>query len=122
MQHPTYALLYVQDPLRSAAFYSACLGVQPVESAPTFVLYVLSSGLKLGLWRHSDVQPLAQGGSGATELCVAVNQASEVDALHQAWLAQALPVLQAPTAMDFGYTAVVADPDGHRLRVFVPQS
>jgi len=26
----------------------------------------------------------------------------------------------ATRAMDFGYTFVVADPDGHRLRVFVP--
>lgn len=121
MQHPTYVLLYVQDPLRSAAFYSACLGAQPVESAPTFVLYVLSSGLKLGLWRRGDVQPQAQGGPGAVELCVAVEKSDEVDALHAQWLAQTLPILQAPTAMDFGYTAVIADPDGHRLRVFAPQ-
>jgi hypothetical protein len=27
------------------------------------------------------------------------------------------PVLQAPTLMDFGYTATTADPDGHRARV-----
>jgi len=121
MEHPSYVLLYVQDPMRSAAFYSHWLGLQPVESAPTFVLYVLSSGLKLGLWRRSDVQPQAQGGPGAMELAVAVAQPSAVDEVHAQWLAQALPVLQAPTAMDFGYTAVVADPDGHRLRVFAPQ-
>jgi hypothetical protein len=24
--------------------------------------------------------------------------------------------------MDFGYTFVAADPDGHRLRVFVPEA
>ena len=26
----------------------------------------------------------------------------------------------APTAMDFGFTFVALDPDGHRLRVFAP--
>ncbi|WP_374468302.1 hypothetical protein [Ferrovibrio sp.] len=29
-------------------------------------------------------------------------------------------ILQPPTAMDFGYTFLAADPDGHRLRVFAP--
>jgi hypothetical protein len=28
-------------------------------------------------------------------------------------------VVQEPTRMDFGFTFVVADPDGHRLRPFV---
>jgi predicted enzyme related to lactoylglutathione lyase len=112
----------VQDPARSAAFYSAQLGAQPVEAAPTFVLFALSNGLKLGLWQRAEVQPKASGGAGATELCIAMSQAAEVDSAHAQWLAQSLTVMQAPTAMDFGYTAVVADPDGHRLRVFAPQA
>jgi hypothetical protein len=29
-------------------------------------------------------------------------------------------VIQPPTQMDFGLTMTAADPDGHRLRVFVP--
>ena len=31
-----------------------------------------------------------------------------------------LTILQAPMQMDFGTTFVATDPDGHRLRVFVP--
>ena len=31
-----------------------------------------------------------------------------------------LKVIQEPTDMDFGFTFVVEDPDGHRLRPFVP--
>ena len=29
-------------------------------------------------------------------------------------------ILQEPVQMDFGHTFVASDPDGHRLRVFVP--
>ena len=34
--------------------------------------------------------------------------------------ASGLPIVQKPTAMDFGHTFVALDPDGHRLRVFAP--
>lgn len=43
-----------------------------------------------------------------------------VRALHAAWCARGLSILQAPVAMDFGLTFTAADPDGHRLRVFAP--
>lgn len=46
----------------------------------------------------------------------------EVSADFYATLLQRAPVEQSPTDLDFGYTAVTADPDGHRLRVFVPQA
>ena len=36
------------------------------------------------------------------------------------WKQRGLPILQEPVQMDFGHTFVAADPDGHRLRVFVP--
>jgi predicted enzyme related to lactoylglutathione lyase len=43
-----------------------------------------------------------------------------VDAAAASWRAAGWPVLQPPTPLDFGYTAVTADPDGHRVRVFRP--
>jgi len=33
-----------------------------------------------------------------------------------------LDIIQEPVQMDFGYTFVATDPDGHRLRVFVPEA
>jgi catechol 2,3-dioxygenase-like lactoylglutathione lyase family enzyme len=120
MNHPSYVLLYVADVPRSAAFYANLLALQPVESSPGFALFVLPSGLKLGLWLRPAVQPPVTAENGSGELCITVDNAAEVDA----WAAEnwtlGRQVLQAPTAMDFGYTAVVADPDGHRLRVFQP--
>lgn len=38
---------------------------------------------------------------------------------YEAWKRLRLKVLQDPTDMDFGFTFVVQDPDGHRLRPFV---
>lgn len=120
MNHPSYVLLYVADVPRSAEFYARLLALQPVESSPGFALFVLSSGFKLGLWLRPAVQPPVTAENGSGELCVAVDTAAEVDAWVADGWTQGRRVLQAPTAMDFGYTAVVADPDGHRLRVFKP--
>jgi hypothetical protein len=36
------------------------------------------------------------------------------------WKKRGLNILQEPVQMDFGTTFVATDPDGHRLRVFVP--
>ena len=42
---------------RSGAFYGALLGRQPVETSPTFALFVLDNGFKLGLWSRHTVEP-----------------------------------------------------------------
>jgi predicted lactoylglutathione lyase len=49
-----------------------------------------------------------------------VGSDQQVHAAVSAWQAAGWPLLQSPTAMDFGFTAVTADPDGHRVRVFRP--
>jgi predicted enzyme related to lactoylglutathione lyase len=113
-----YILLAVADPAASARFYSALLGVQPVENSPTFVLYVLPNGIKLGLWIANEMVPAPLPAGGVE---VTFSQASEADvrATHAAWQ-QTATIIQSPTDMDFGFTFVAQDPDGHRLRVFSP--
>ena len=120
MTHPGFILLYVADPTASGAFYAQLLGVAPIESAPTFALFALDSGMKLGLWARHEVQPTASMSGGGAELCFALANDAEVDDWHTRWRGQGLPILLAPRRMDFGYTFVAADPDGHRLRVFAP--
>ena len=44
-------ILYVTDPLASARWWGELLGLRPVETSPGFALFVLSSGLQLGLWK-----------------------------------------------------------------------
>ncbi|MBV8047751.1 MAG: VOC family protein [Paludibacterium sp.] len=120
MAQPNYVLLYVDNPAQSAAFYRWLLDRQPVESSPTFALFVLDSGVKLGLWSKHTVEPAATAAGGGGELAFSVADDDAVRALFAAWRAKDLPILQPLTEMDFGYTFVAEDPDGHRLRVFAP--
>lgn len=116
---PSYVLLYVEDPLASAAFYTELLGQHAVELAPTFALFVLTNGLKFGLWARAGVQPRALAAGGGSELCLTVADRASVDALHAQWAGRGVAIAQRPVALDFGYTFVALDRDGHRLRVFV---
>jgi hypothetical protein len=116
----TYLLLYVDSPATSANFYSRLLDRPPVELSPTFALFILDSGLKLGLWSRQDVEPATQVAGGGGELALAVADNQTVDRLHSQWAESGVSIAQDPTALDFGYTFVALDPDGHRLRVFCP--
>ncbi len=43
-----------------------------------------------------------------------------VDRLFAEWQMRGLTLIQAPTRMEFGYTCMALDPDGHRLRLYCP--
>lgn len=120
MSLPNFVILYVDRPQASGAFYADLLGREPVETSPTFVLFALDNGLMLGLWSRHTVQPSADAAGGGSELAFTLDRAQAVDAVHADWAGRGLPILQAPTDMDFGRTFVALDPDGHRLRVFCP--
>jgi predicted enzyme related to lactoylglutathione lyase len=117
---PDFTLLYVENPQNSEAFYSALLGRAPVESSPTFVLFVTDAGLKLGMWARHLVKPAPSAPPGGTEIVVPVAEPAAVDTTHASWKARGLRIVQEPADMDFGRTFVALDPDGHRLRVFAP--
>ncbi|SHM36521.1 Catechol 2,3-dioxygenase [Duganella sacchari] len=114
---PDYVLLYVDNPAASGEFYADLLNVQPVETSPTFVLFVLPSGLKLGLWSRHTAEPTVQAFAGGSELAFAVPDRSVVNDMYADWSARGLAIAQRPVAMDFGFTFVALDRDGHRLRV-----
>lgn len=117
---PDCLILYVNSPAESVGFYRSLLGREPVEQSPNFAMFMLNDKTMLGLWAVHDVQPVTPQRGGAAEIGVTVGSEAEVDAAVAAWKTAGWPVLQLPTAMDFGYTAVTADPDGHRVRVFRP--
>jgi predicted enzyme related to lactoylglutathione lyase len=114
-------VLYVDNPDASSAFYADLFDRQPVESSPNFAMFALDSGLMLGLWAKSAVQPLPVASGGAVELVISVDDRDAVTALHGDWAARGLAIAQRPTDMDFGYTFVALDRDGHRLRVMAPR-
>ncbi|WP_437882440.1 VOC family protein [Pseudomonas sp. LRF_L74] len=121
MLTPNFFILYVNDPLASADFYAGLFGKAPVEAAPTFALFVLDAGLKFGLWSKRDVEPAVNAIGDLGEVVFPVADRATVDTTHANWLAKGIRVAQAPVKMDFGYTFVALDPDGHRLRVFVAE-
>lgn len=113
-----YFLLYVDSPATSANFYSRLLDKPPVELNPTFALFIFDNGAKLGLWSRHTVVPAAWCTGGGGEVGFSLADTAAVDALHAEWLARGATILQSPTAVDFGYTFVAEDLDGHRLRAF----
>jgi len=118
MTDPNFIIIYVDNPLSSAAFYEALLRKPPLESHPTFAAFTLDSGITLGLWsKHTaEPTPITTGGGGEIAFSLSNNQA--VDLAYSDLTKRGLRVTQKPTNMDFGYTFVVLDPDNHRLRFF----
>lgn len=117
---PNCFILYVANVAASVRFYRELLGSAPLEQSPNFAMFPLGTAATLGLWARSDVDPPAQATAGAMELGVGVGSEAEVHAAHASWRDNGWPILQGPTAKDFGLTACTADPDGHRVRVFRP--
>lgn len=117
---PDCLILYVNSPAESVVFYRSLLGRDAVEQSPNFAMFMLNDKTMLGLWAAHDAQPASGLRGGGAEIGMTVASDAEVEAAVAAWKASGWPVLQPPTAMDFGYTAVTADPDGHRVRVFRP--
>lgn len=115
-----FVLLYVDDPLASAAFYADLLGRPPAESSPTFAMLPLREGVMLGLWSRSTVAPDARKAGESGEIAFTVADDAAVRDTHARWSRRGIAIAQAPTRMDFGHTFVALDPDGHRLRVFAP--
>jgi catechol 2,3-dioxygenase-like lactoylglutathione lyase family enzyme len=118
MLTPTYYLLHVANPAASARFYAAILGAEPVDASETFVLFVLEKGVKLGLWSAATVRPATGGAAGNLEVGIEAGSAEVVDQRLAAWKAAGATVLQEPEDMEFGRSAMIADPDGHRIRLF----
>ncbi|OHX11992.1 drug:proton antiporter [Chromobacterium amazonense] len=119
MQHPNFVILYVDQPARSARFYSQLFDLQPIEESPTFAMFKFASGMRLGLWSRHTVEPGAEVLGGGGELIVQFEDVAALDAGLARWQALGLPILQPMTDMDFGRTFVALDPDGHRLRAYV---
>jgi len=118
MTTPSMTMIYVDSPEKSAEFYRQLLGTEPVEQSPTFALFIFNNGFKLGMWSKHTVEPVPAVTGGGTEICFMCEQPQQVDALYQQWRDKGLTIVQSPVELDFGYTFVAADPDGHRLRVY----
>ncbi len=113
-----FVLLFVKDPQKSAEFYERILGLKPCEVFPTFALFAMPNGIRLGLWSYQTAQPPVLAQPGGCEIAFAY---SEIDNLFAQWKKMDVIVAQELTNMNFGRTFVILDPDGHRIRIYSPQ-
>ena len=112
---PNFIILFVADPLTSAAFYTKILGLAPAEQSPTFVMFVFPNGIRLGLWSKKTAYPVVTASAGGCEVAFTEK---DVDALHTLWNSLGVTIAQEPIDNEAGRNFVALDPDGNRLRVF----
>ncbi|OOG70041.1 glyoxalase [Sinorhizobium sp. A49] len=120
MLSPNLILLYVEDPEKSAAFYTRLLGREPVAAFPSYVAYTLENGLTFSLWSTSAANFVSSGSGHRMEIAFMVKDDAEVERLYAEWREAEIPIEQELMTAVFGGTFVALDPDGHRLRVCVP--
>ena len=120
MTTPNLVILYVEDPVRSAAFYEQVLGQPPIGTFPNYIAFRFGNGLHLGLWSIYARNFVSSGAGHRFELSVMVDNEAEVDHLHEAWKTAGVTIEQPPEDAVFGRTFVALDPDGHRLRICIP--
>jgi catechol 2,3-dioxygenase-like lactoylglutathione lyase family enzyme len=119
MLAPDLFLLYVDEPAVSAAFYERILGREPAANFPTYVAFAFNNGLTLALWSNKAKNFVSGGTGHRSEIAFTVADRKAVMAMHERWVAEGVPIEQAPHDAVFGPTFVAVDPDGHRLRVCV---
>lgn len=114
---PNSIVLYVSDVETSTAFYRRVLGSGPVETYPGFSVFSLSDDVTLGLQAADEIEPAAEPYVGGGELSLSDVERVDVDRLYARWKKLGIPMVLEPRVLEFGYTFVSTDPDGHRLRV-----
>lgn len=119
MLAPNLFILYVSDPVESAKFYEILIGKPPV-GFPTYQAFEFDSGLTLGLWSTSAENFVSGGKGHCAELAFQVENAKTVKELYQKWQKAGVTIEQELEEAVFGLTFVALDPDGHRIRVNLP--
>ena len=117
---PNLLLFYVRNPLESALFYEKIFSIKPVAAFPSYVAFTFENGLTFSLW-STQAQNFVSGGSGhRSELSFMVKDEQMVRDLRKHWGEFGVSIEQDLHEAVFGLTFVALDPDGHRIRVCIP--
>ncbi|MCU0259584.1 MAG: VOC family protein [Ilumatobacteraceae bacterium] len=114
----SFVTLGVADVGRSTAFYESLGWTRSSASVASTTFFNLQ-GPVLSLFGRDDLAADAgvdAAGGGFRGVTVAINVSSraEVDDVYAEWLQAGASAVRSPSAADWGgYTAYVADPDGH---------
>lgn len=120
MLTPNLVLFYVKDPLKSAVFYENIFSMKPVAAFPTYVAFTFDNGFTFSLW-STTAKNFVSGGTGhRSEISFMVPNETTVRELRTRWGTQDVVIEQDLHEAVFGLTFVALDPDGHRIRVCMP--
>jgi uncharacterized glyoxalase superfamily protein PhnB len=120
MLNPNLVLFYVKDPIESASFYEKIFEQKPVAAFPTYVAFTFSNGLTFSLWSTQAKNFVSSGSGSRSELAFMVSDEDEVRRLYDLWKKIGISVEQDLHKAVFGLTFVALDPDGHRIRICIP--
>lgn len=117
---PNLVLFYVKNTEISALFYEKVFSTKPVAVYPTYAAFSFDNGFNFSLW-STQAKNFVSGGTGhRSELSFMVNDEKTVRELCQKWKELGVTIEQDLHEAVFGLTFVALDPDGHRLRVCMP--
>lgn len=122
MHTPNLLIFYVKNPAESAIFYQTILDKKPVAAYPTYVAFTFDNGLSLGLWSTKAPNFLSDGSGNRSELAFMIDNEDKVLDLFNKWKSLGVIIEQEPIKAVFGLTFVALDPDGHRIRVCMPDN
>ncbi|MCX8748841.1 hypothetical protein J3U75_05495 [Snodgrassella sp. B3088] len=101
----------------STEFYTKILGRPSINTYPGFAVFLLKDNFILGLQEADKITPKAPNHYGGFELSFNDVTKNDVDEIYSTWKKLNVRIELEPQMLDFGYTFVGNDPDGHRLRV-----
>lgn len=120
MLNPNLILFYVNNPIESSSFYEKIFEQQPVAIFPTYVAFTFTNGFTFSLWSTQANDFVSAGSGSRSELAFMVSNEDEVRRLRDHWGNLGVSIEQDLHEAVFGLTFVALDPDGHRIRVCIP--
>lgn len=120
MLAPNLIIFYVKNPLESSEFYTKIFKIKPVQAFPTWASFSFPNGLHFALWSTKAKDFVSEGTGSRSELCFLVSDEQEVRRLREEWGHLGVKIEQDLFKAVFGLNFVALDPDGHRIRVCIP--
>lgn len=111
---PDFPSLQVRDLVASQAFYEQYLGLVRSPAGPPHAVVFTTTPIAFALRDlvpDTDLDAVAQPGIGAAIWL----HATDVQAIHDALVADGHPIVAAPIDGPFGRTFTFADPDGYQI-------
>ena len=106
--------------MESALFYEKIFSLKPIATFPTYVAFSFENGFTFSLWSIHAENFLSDGTGHRAELAFMVENEQMVRMLRKKWGEFNIHIEQDLHEAVFGLTFVAQDPDGHRIRVCMP--